>query len=264
MNNTYDITCGLVSYKNDEKLLSAAINSFLTTNLNVRLYLIDNSPTDDLKNISSDPRFEYIFNPSNPGFGAAHNIVIKKAIEQKSKYHLVLNPDVYFEKGNLEKLYDFMEQHQNVGHVMPKILYPNGSIQYLCKCNPTPFDLFARRFMPTLLQRVFKKRMDKYEYKDKDYSQTMFNISYLSGCFMFLRTETLEKVGFFDDRIFMYIEDADLTRRFLKVSQTAYYPESVAYHHFAKGSHKNWKLTWYSLWGAYIYFNKWGWFSNNN
>jgi GT2 family glycosyltransferase len=61
----------------------------------------------------------------------------------------------------------------------------------------------------------------------------------------------------------MYIEDADLTRRFLQISKTAYYPEAVVYHHFAKGSHKNWKLTWYSIHGAYIYFNKWGWLLNN-
>lgn len=260
---SYEISCSLVTHKNNVQLVSAAINSFLDTNLNIYLYLIDNSPTNELKILGNDSRVLYIHNPSNPGFGAAHNIALKKAIEQNFKYHLVLNPDIYFEQGNLEKLYDFMEKHPTVGHVMPKVLYPDNSIQYLCKTHPTPFDLFARRFMPSFLQKFFKKRMDKYEYKDKDYNQTMYNIPYLSGCFMFLRTETLKRVGLFDDRIFMYIEDADLTRRFLQVSQTAYFPEAVVYHHFAKGSHKNWKLTWYSIHGAWIYFNKWGWFGSN-
>ncbi len=256
-----DISCSLVIYKNDIGLLSASIKSFLDTSLLVKLYLIDNSPTNELKNISEDPRVIYLHNPSNPGFGGAHNIAIKMAIEQHSKYHLVLNPDIYFEKGNLEKLYTFMEDNSGVGHVMPKVLYPNGDLQYLCKTNPTPFDLFARRFIPDFLKPIFKNRMNRYEYKDKDYNHTMFNISYLSGCFMFLRTATLKKVGYFDDRIFMYIEDADLTRRFLEISQTAYYPEATVYHHFAKGSHKNWRLTCYAIHGAFIYFNKWGWFS---
>ncbi|MET3112928.1 GT2 family glycosyltransferase [Pedobacter sp. CG_S7] len=258
-----DITSCIVLYKNDRLLLNEAIQSFLNTSLNVKLFLIDNSPTELLKDISVDPRVHYMHNPANPGFGAAHNIAITMAIKEQATYHLVLNPDIFFKQGNLEKLFDFMEEQPEVGHVMPKILFPDGSIQYLCKTNPTPFDLFARRFMPNFMKNWFKKRMDAYEYRNKNYNETMFDIPYLSGCFMFLRTETLKKVGFFDDRIFMYIEDADLTRRFLEVSKTAYYPKAVVYHHFAKGSHKNWKLMCYSLHGAFIYFNKWGWFFQN-
>lgn len=259
-----DITATIVLYKSPREKLLHAINSFLNSELNLKLYLVDNSPTDELKSIIDDDRVEYIANPSNPGFGAAHNIAIEKSIAVGSKYHLILNPDVYFEKGNLEKLYDFMESHPEVGHVMPKVLYPDDSIQYLCKTNPTPFDLFARRFMPGFMKKWFKKSMDQYEYKDRDYNSTMYDIPYLSGCFMFLRNKTLKQVGLFDDRIFMYIEDADLTRRFLQVSRTAYYPEAVVYHHFEKGSHKNRKLMWYSIHGAIIYFNKWGWFFNKN
>ena len=259
----YDITSCIVLYKNDATLLSNAIASFLNTTLKVKLYLIDNSPTDELRSICPDLRVHYVHNPSNPGFGAAHNIAITKSIEEGSKYHLVLNPDVYFDKGNLELLFNFMESNIEVGHVMPKVLYPDDSIQYLCKTNPTVFDLFARRFLPNFIKAMFKDRMNAYEYKDKDYNQIMYNIPYLSGCFMFLRTDTLKKVGLFDDRIFMYIEDADLTRRFLQVSRTAYYPEAVVYHHFEKGSHKSWKLMWYSIHGAIIYFNKWGWFVRN-
>ena len=258
----YDISGCIVLYKNDRQVLEETIKSFLNTELKIKLLLIDNSPTDELKDIYQDKRIEYIHNPSNPGFGAAHNIAMERAIKDHNKYHLVLNPDIYFATGNLERLFEFMEEHTNVGHVMPKVLYPDDSLQYLCKTNPNPFDLFARRFMPGFIKSKFQKRMDAYEYRDKDYNKTMFDISYLSGCFMFLRVDTLKKVGLFDDRIFMYIEDADLTRRFLKVSRTAYFPGAVVYHHFEKGSHKNWKLMWYSIHGAFIYFNKWGWFFN--
>jgi GT2 family glycosyltransferase len=258
----YDLTAAIVLYKNNPQVLTQTIDSFLNTGLISKLYLVDNSPTDELKDITANPRAEYIHNPSNPGFGAAHNLVIKKILDV-SKYHLVLNPDIYFEPGTLETLYTYMESNQNVGHVMPKVLYPDGQIQYLCKTNPTPFDLFARRFLPAFLKPVFKKRMDLYEYKDKNYDKEIQDVPYLSGCFMFIRTEMFKKIGLFDDRIFMYIEDADLTRRILNVAKTAYYPAATVYHHFEKGSHKNWRLTWYSIHGAFIYFNKWGWFSNN-
>jgi GT2 family glycosyltransferase len=253
------ITSCIVLYKNDLKMLRDAIDSFLNTELNVILYLVDNSPTDDLKILVTDSRIEYIHNPANPGFGASHNVAIQKAFDLDSAYHLVLNPDIYFEKGTLEQLYGFMDSNLNIGHVMPKVTYPNGEFQYLCKTNPTFFDLFARGFMPSFLKKVFQKRMDKYEYKNRDYDKVIYDIPYLSGCFMFLRTETLRKVGFFDDRIFMYLEDADLTRRFLEVSRTAYYPVAHVYHHFAKLTHKELKFKWITVQSAFIYFNKWGW-----
>jgi len=255
----FDITGTIVLYKNSTDVLLNTISSFLDTELSVKLYLIDNSPTNELKDVAVEPRLEYIHNPSNPGFGAAHNLAIKKVLDS-SNYHLILNPDIYFESGTLELLYSYMEKNPEVAHVMPKVLYPDGSIQYLCKTNPTPFDLFTRRFLPGILKKLFKKRLDKYEYRDKDYNKEMQNVPYLSGCFMLIRTQIFKRIGYFDERIFMYIEDADLTRRILQVAKTAYYPDATVYHHFEKGSHKSWRLMCYSIHGAFIYFNKWGWF----
>jgi GT2 family glycosyltransferase len=254
----YDIIGSIVMFKNDRKVLRNAIDSFLNTSLKVKLFLIDNSPTDGLHDIISDNRVEYIFNPSNPGFGAAHNLAIEKSLSF-SKYHLVLNPDVYFSAGNLEKMFDFMESNQNIGQLMPKILYPDGEMQYLCKTNPTPLDLFVRRFLPKAFKGLFEERLKKYELRDRNYNHIIYDVSYLSGCFMFFRTSILKEVGLFDERIFMYIEDADLTRRMLLKARTVYYPEAFVYHHYGKGSYKDFKLMWYNIKSAIFYFNKWGW-----
>lgn len=94
-----------------------------------------------------DNKIIYIFNNANLGFGKGHNIALRKSIEENISYHLVLNPDVYFEEGVLEELYNFMEENQDVGLVMPKVLYSDGRLQHLCKLLPTPFDLFGRRFL---------------------------------------------------------------------------------------------------------------------
>jgi GT2 family glycosyltransferase len=256
------ITSCIVLYKNNIEMLKEAISSFLNTELNVKLYLVDNSPTDELKILVTDIRIEYIHNPTNPGFGVAHNVAIQKAFDLGSDYHLVLNPDIYFGKGTLEKLIEFMDANINLGHVMPKVTYPNGYLQYLCKTNPTFFDLFARGFMPSFLKKAFSKRMNRYEYRDQDYDEIIYDVPYLSGCFMFLRTDTLKKVGFFDDKIFMYLEDADLTRRFLEVSQTVYFPKVHVYHHFAKLTHKEFKYKMITVQSAFVYFSKWGWFKS--
>lgn len=252
------VTSAIVLYENSFEVVNEAIKSFLRTDINVKLFLIDNSLDDKLKGLAQDSRIEYFKLPQNIGFGAAHNIAFKKAFELNSNYHLVLNPDIYFDLGTIEKIVDFMETNQDVGHLMPKVLYPDGELQFLCKTNPTIFDLFARRFLPSTIQKLFSKRMAKYEYQDRDYRSIMYDIPYLSGCFMFLRVSKLKEVGLFDERIFMYIEDADLTRRFLEKSRTVYYPLAEVFHLFAKGSHKSWKLTWYSIHGAFVYFKKWG------
>lgn len=255
----FDITACIVLYKNDPKMLKDAISSFLNTSLNVKIYLIDNSPTDELKFLRSEERIEYHFNDNNMGFGSAHNVIIKKAQLEGTNYHLVLNPDVYFERGELEKQYSFLQQNQDIGLLMPKVLYPDSEIQYLCKRNPKPFDLFARRFLPDFIKKKMSKRMGLYEYKDHNYNEIIYDVPYLSGCYMLFRMDILARLNGFDERIFMYIEDADISRRALEISRTVYYPGSTIFHHYGKGSYKNFKLMYYNIHGAFIYFNKWGW-----
>jgi hypothetical protein len=104
-----------------------------------------------------------------------------------------------------------------------------------------------------------ERRNKIYELHESGYDKIM-NIPYLSGCFMYLRTETLKEIGFFDERIFMYIEDADLTRRIHREYKTLFYPDAQIYHHYAKGSYRNFRLMLYNVHGAFIYFTKWGWF----
>lgn len=254
------VTACIVCFRNDRKILLEAIESFVNskTEFPIFLYLVDNSPTDELKDIINHPNVEYIFNPSNPGFGAAHNIAIKKAIEQKSQYHLVLNPDAYFDENVIANLISYLLLHPDIGNIMPKVLYPNGDVQRLCKLLPTPYDWIGRRFNP--FKKMVEERNEIFELRFTGYNNIM-DVPYLSGCFMFLKTEALQKVGFFDEGIYMYGEETDLCRRLIaKDYRTVYYPEVTIYHHFEKGSHKSWRLTKIGIQSAVYYFNKWGWF----
>ncbi|MGB9677867.1 MAG: glycosyltransferase family 2 protein, partial [Candidatus Ratteibacteria bacterium] len=256
-----DLSVSIVLYHNKKKQVEKAIYSVLNTNLKVRLFLIDNSNYDDLKSLSNiDSSIEYIYNNANLGFGKAHNIVLRKSIEENIPYHLVLNPDVYFEEGVLEELYDFMNNSQDIGLAMPKVLYPDGELQYLCKLLPTPIDLFGRRFLNIGPFKKFIERRNKiYELRFTGYNKIM-EVPYLSGCCMFLRTNILKKVGLFDERFFMYLEDTDLTRRIHKVAKTIYFPNVQIYHEYGKGSYREFRLLYYHIDSAIKYFNKWGWF----
>ncbi|RAV99926.1 glycosyltransferase family 2 protein [Pseudochryseolinea flava] len=252
----YNFTASIVLYQNNISMLQQVIESVFKTKLTFRLYLVDNSPTDALRVLQTDERIEYIFNNANLGFGKAHNVAIRKSMEV-SPYHLVLNPDIFFDAGVLEELFKYMEANPDVGQMMPKIMYPDESIQKLCKLLPTPMDLFLRRFFPWFPGAEARNRV--YELADSGYDKIM-DIPNFSGCFMFFRTSALKKVGLFDERIFMYIEDTDLTRRMHQQFRTVFYPHVHVYHHHEKGSYKNLKLMMYHLHGAFIYFSKWGWF----
>ncbi|MGG5905508.1 glycosyltransferase family 2 protein, partial [Sphingobacterium daejeonense] len=232
------ITGSIVLYNNDRQILLEAIQSYLNSEIVDKLYLVDNSPTDDLKNLEElDSRIEYIFNPSNPGFGAAHNIAIKNAIKRDSQYHLVLNPDVYYDNGVIETISDYIKDKPEIGNIMPKVLYPNGEIQYLCKLLPTPYDWIGRRFNP--FKKMVESRNNLFELRFTNYS-TIMEVPYLSGCFMFLNIDALKKVGFFDEGIFMYGEETDLCRRLNDGGyKTLFFPKATIFHHFEKGSHKS-------------------------
>ena len=251
------LTISIVLYKNKIDVLTKTVRSVLSSSISLKLFLVDNSPTDYFKNIFNDNRIEYIHNPSNPGFGAAHNIILKKSIENNTTYHLVLNPDVYFSVGTLEGIIDFMNKHSDVGNLMPMVCYPDGSIQYLCKLLPTPYDWIGRRFNP--IKKIVENRNNKFELRFTNYDKLM-EVPYLSGCFMFLRIDALRETGLFDEGIFMYGEETDLCRRLItKHFKTIYFPKVKVFHEFEKGSHKSFRLTWIGIKSAIYYFNKWGW-----
>jgi GT2 family glycosyltransferase len=252
------VTASIVLYNNDREMLQAAINSFLNTDMDSKLFLIDNSPLSILRDIVADDRVEYFHNPSNPGFGAAHNIAIKKAMTLNSTYHVVLNPDVYYIKGVVETLVEYMNNNQDIGNIMPKVSYPNGELQYLCKLLPTPYDWIGRRFNP--FKKMVEQRNELFELRFTNYEQVM-EVPYLSGCFMFLRLDALKLIGLFDEAIFMYGEETDMCRRMIDGGfRTVFNPNVQIYHHFEKGSHKSWRLTRIGIKSAIYYFNKWGWF----
>ena len=251
-----DLSASIVTYKNPADILAQTIHSFLSSTQDSKLYLIDNSPTDELKYLAYDPRITYIFNSKNIGFGAGHNISLHRIMDE-SKYHLVLNPDVYFDTNVLIKLYQFMEQNPDIGLTMPKVLYPDGRLQPLCKLLPSPKTLILRRFF-NFLKSPLEKENYNYEFHFSGYNK-IIDVPFLSGCFMFLRTEALRKVGVFDERFFLYTEDTDLSRRIHKHYRTVYFPETTIYHYHQRGSYNNPLLLWRNIQSAVRYFNKWGW-----
>lgn len=249
-------TASVVFYNNPEdevvKILSSLQNSSAD-----KVYVIDHSDTPVIRPIAC--RFsKVVYNAfDNKGFGTGHNHAIKYAIADNSDYHAIINPDVYWEGDAIKELSDFMDSNLDCGLVMPKILFPNGEIQYLCKLLPTPMDLFGRRFIP--LKNYTERHNANYEMRWSGYDKIM-EIPCLSGCFMFVRTAIIKKIGGFDERYFLYAEDMDFCRRIGEVSKTIFNPEIQVYHTFHRASYRSVKYLRLHMISIFKYFNKWGWF----
>ena len=250
-------TVSLVTYNHHLADIREVLDAVLESSC-FRFYIVDHSSTDFLGTQLSavkDERIRYIFR-ENRGFGSGHNAAMKEAMAKGAVFHIVLNPDISFLPGTLEKIVSYMENTPEAGLVMPRTLTPYGENQYNCKLVPSPLDLIFKRFLPAGMK---EKRMQKFMMKDFDYDQIL-DVPYLCGCFMAFRCSVLEKTGTFDERFFMYPEDIDITRRIFSAGyRTVYYPEAEIIHRHEQGSYHNFRLFMIHIINMIRYFNKWGW-----
>jgi GT2 family glycosyltransferase len=257
------ISCSVVCYHNAPEQVAQVLHSLVsgraTADVVLRIYLVDNSSDNTLAALAAQFGAIYLALPHNPGFGTAHNCAIRDAMAHDADYHVVLNPDICFGSDVLGTLVDYMEQQRDIGLLMPKVQYPDGRRQNLCKLLPSPADLLLRRFLPTLFR--LSGRLATYELHHSGYDHIM-DVPSLSGCFMLLRVAVLREVGGFDERFFMYLEDVDLTRRIARHARTTYFPHVSIVHEYGKGSYKSITLLFHHISSAIRYFNKWGWFQD--
>ena len=226
------------------------------------IYIVDQSPIPiKLPDHYLFGKLHIILN-KNIGFGGGHNIVLN-LVSKTSDFHFILNPDVYFEPNMLAQMVMRIENDSKVGLLIPKVLSPDGSLQFSCRLLPSPLNLFIRRFHFLFSKSVLNRMNNRYELRDAKYDEEM-NPPVLSGCFLLLRMSIGDTINFFDQRFFMYLEDVDFCRRVHSISETLYYPKAIVYHEHAKSSFKNTGMLVHHVASAIKYFNKWGWFFDND
>jgi GT2 family glycosyltransferase len=244
MTNPCKISATIVIYNQNLEILKKSINSFLNIPLKKNLYIIDNSSRINLKKFFLNKEITYIYLPKNVGFGAAHNHIINML---NSEYHLVLNPDIEFDPSIINLLINKLQKEKFTSFIVPKIVYPNLDIQFVCRRHPTILKLFKR-----------KLGLSKLDYEE-EYKGKPFYPDFIHGCFMLFKTYDFINLGGFDKRFFLYMEDADICKK-IKVNnkRILYYPKVKAIHHHQKGSSKSLKLFLIHILSAFKYFLKWG------
>jgi GT2 family glycosyltransferase len=253
MNN---VTCSIVLYNNASSEILEALNGIMKSSMVGLVYLVDNSPNDDLRTVATNDKIIYLYNPANPGFGAAHNLAINLALQAGSLYHFVVNPDTYFYGNVIEQMVNYIHKNPQTGMLMPEILYPDGRVQYLPKLLPNPLSIVMRKLK--FLKGLNDKFNNRYELRFVD-RKTIYRAPVISGCFTLLNLKAVEEVGGYDDAYFMYFEDWDLSRRMAEKYDTVYFPNVFVYHHYASGANKSVDLFKIYINSALHYFSKWGW-----
>jgi GT2 family glycosyltransferase len=201
----------------------------------------------------------YLHGHANIGYGAAHNLVLHGT---GADYHLVLNPDVELASDALSNGIRWMDEHPEVGALAPAARGPDGAREYLCKRYPAVFDLFLRGFAPVFVKRMFRRRLARYELRDKigvDPPREVLGVPALSGAFMLVRRDAIDRTGGFDPRFFLYFEDFDWSVRLNKITRTAYVPSVQIVHHGGHAARKGFAhMRWFVRSGRRFY-RKHGW-----
>ncbi len=245
-----NITASIVTYNEDILELQKSINSFLGYAQSKSLYILDNSPTNLLKEKIKGKNIEYVYSKENIGFGRGHNRILEK-LNKESKYHLILNPDVSFNPQILEKLISQLKKDTQLSMIAPKIVYPDNQLQYTARKYPTVLELFYR------FTGIFKKYTNHSEYRNYDLEK-LFYPDFIQGSFMLFKTKDLIDLQGFDQRYFMYMEDIDICRRIdQSKKKKLYFPEVQIIHTHKKGSSKNLRLFFIHISSIIKYFTKW-------
>lgn len=254
---TYDVVVSFVLYRTDAVETDAAIRQVLASpNLDAHVIVVDNSEVPVALPCYDPDRVSVVASGCNLGYGRAHNLAFAMSAGC-TRYNFVLNTDLRFAPDVIPSLVSYLDAHSDVGLAMPRVTYPDGRVQQLCRLLPDPMLLFARRFLSG--SRYVRDRNRWYEFHDWTYDREA-SFPFLSGCFMAIRRSVLDRVGGFDCRYFLYAEDLDLSRRIHAVAQTMFVPVATVEHGYRTQQFRSWRLTRYAVVSLARYFFKWGWF----
>lgn len=178
------------------------------------------------------PGIRFIFNNENKGFSKACNQGYQAA---SGKYILFLNPDTILSESCLSDCISFFESHPDAGAVGVRMIDAKGNFLKESKRGfPTPAASFYKLFG---LATIFpgSKTFAKY-YQGHLPAKENTTVEVLSGAFMMIKKEVLEKVNGFDEAFFMYGEDIDLSIRIARAGYKNYYLGRISVTHLKGGS----------------------------
>lgn len=236
------------------QLLSSLSRS--ADDLRSRLILVDNRSDDGTADWEGYFRRTHVLrNEARLGYGANLNRILAAST---APYVLLLNTDMYFdaEEQCVSKMVHFMRQNPDCGIAGCRLYRADGSFAHPARRRPTLPVIVARRFG---LANWLHRSVGNYLYEDQPDTAT-FDCEWLSGCFLLVRREAFESIGYFDTDFVKYFEDVDICLRMARGGwRVTYHGATYCYHLEQRASRKllsadAWRhgmsyLRWLRKWG---------------
>ena len=198
--------------------------------------IVDNASTDGSAQMVADEfsEFRLFTQAENLGFTGGHNLAIA---QRKGEHALPLNSDTIVHPGALRDLLAYLDSHPEVGILGPKLLNPDGSLQFSCRRFPNPT---AALFRNTPLGKLFPNNRFTREYLMQDWNHDEpREVDWVSGAAMLVHGEVIRKIGAFDPGYFMYCEDVDWCWRTWEAGyKVMYLPSAVITHAIGRSTDK--------------------------
>jgi GT2 family glycosyltransferase len=196
--------------------------------------VVDNASTDDTVHMLEHefPEVITIRNAGNRGFAAATNQALERA---RGRYLMMLNPDTVVPADALGRIVEVADDSPQAGIVAPRLVYPDGSLQYSCRRFPT---ITAAIFRNTLLGSLFPRARAAADYVMADWDHaTVREVDWASGAAIAIRRQLYEQIGPLDEGFRWGSEDVDYCLRARQAGWGVLYtPEPVIVHAVGRSS----------------------------
>lgn len=199
--------------------------------------VVDNASSDGSAEMVARefPQVCLIRSQTNEGFSGGTN---RALAGMDAPYALLLNSDAAPHPGALSALLDFADATADAGIIGPKVVNPDGSLQYSCRRFPT---FAAGLFRNVYLGRLFPGNKPAADYLMQDFDHaSVREVDWVSGCALLIRRTCLEAIGPLDAQtFFMYCEDIDWCLRARKADwRVVYFPHALVTHVIGRSSDK--------------------------
>jgi len=197
--------------KADLNACLASISDSTSDPQRVEIVVVDNASSDGSPDMvrREFPSVDLRETGANLGFSGGNNIALA---DNTCDYVFLLNSDATLPKGGLDTLLAWADTTPDAGLIGPKVINPDGTLQFSCRRWPTPQ---AGLFRNVYIGKLFPQNQPAADYLMRDFDHASpLDVDWLSGCAMLMRRACLEQVGPLDDKtFFMYCEDMDWSLR---------------------------------------------------
>lgn len=233
----FDLSITICSWNTIDDL-RACLASLMTIRDEAKfeVIVVDNNSEDGSPVMVSD-EFQWVRLEAmnkNLGFVGGQNFA---AQNRKGRHVLPLNSDTVVHPGAISGLLTYLESHPDVGIVAPKLLNPDGSLQFSCRRFPNPL---AALFRNTLLGKIFPNNRFTKEYLMQDFAHDgAKEVDWVSGAALLVRDTLIEDKPLFDPEFVMFCEDVDLCFQTWKNGKKVIYlPEFKITHAIGRSTDK--------------------------